>query len=123
MLTAPRPPRCRQNKDPDSPFWDFKFSLKSMDIDYDRLRAGQVVNHFDNNTQLTRKVGRQRRLSLRSRCHRRPQVGLMHNLRTLGRYADSDISQCVSPPRATWHGLVFTRPQLVPEMLRSRAPG
>lgn len=57
------------NTDLDSPFWNLKFGLKFIDLDYDRLQPDQIVNHFDNNTQLTRKV---RRAAPAQRLHPSP---------------------------------------------------
>lgn len=53
---APHARARRQNKDTDSPFYDFKFALKAFDLDHQNLLPHQMVNHFVGNTALTRKV-------------------------------------------------------------------
>lgn len=45
-----------------SPYFDFKWTTKSFDIDYMSLRPHQSVNHFNNNQHLTSKFGITRRL-------------------------------------------------------------
>jgi tubulin monoglycylase TTLL3/8 len=39
-----------------------KWTTKICDIDYSKLKNGQVVNHFNNNQHLTSKFGITRRL-------------------------------------------------------------
>ncbi len=41
---------------PDSYDFDFKWALKSSDIDFGRLKSHQIVNHFQKNRSLTTKV-------------------------------------------------------------------
>lgn len=42
--------------------FDMKWTTKTIDIDFSKLRSGQVVNHFCNNHHLTSKYGISRRL-------------------------------------------------------------
>lgn len=46
-----------QNKDPSSPCFDFKWVLKSKDIDHNQLNDNQLVNHFNKAAAITTKVG------------------------------------------------------------------
>ena len=46
-----------ENKDKSSPCFDFLWTLKQRDIDYESLREGQIVNHFRYNGVITTKVG------------------------------------------------------------------
>jgi tubulin monoglycylase TTLL3/8 len=45
-----------ENKDPESIFFDMIVSLGGKDIDYDKLNKLQMINHFQKNSELTRKV-------------------------------------------------------------------
>jgi len=38
-------------------FFDFRWTLKGRDCDYKNLKPNQIVNHFQNNIELTKKVG------------------------------------------------------------------
>jgi hypothetical protein len=40
-----------------STFFDMKWAVKVADIDFDALRPGQIVNHFQMNIRITTKVG------------------------------------------------------------------
>lgn len=51
-----------ENEDVWSQFYDFKWTTKSIDINYGMLKSGQCVNHFNNNHHLTSKYGLARRL-------------------------------------------------------------
>jgi hypothetical protein len=46
-----------ENANPDSCYWDFKWSLNAQDIDQRNLKTGQIVNHFVGNREMTTKVG------------------------------------------------------------------
>ena len=46
-----------ENKDKTSTWFDFLWTLKQKDIDYENLRDGQIVNHFRYNGVITTKVG------------------------------------------------------------------
>lgn len=46
-----------ENKDKDSPCFDFKWTLKTKDIDTNILKDDQIVNHFSTATAITTKVG------------------------------------------------------------------
>jgi tubulin monoglycylase TTLL3/8 len=45
-----------ENKDRESAFFDLVISLGGKDIDYDKLNKHQMINHFQKNSELTRKV-------------------------------------------------------------------
>lgn len=45
------------NKQRHSVCFDFKWTLKHTDIDYQNLQDNQIVNHFENNSQITTKSG------------------------------------------------------------------
>lgn len=62
-----------ENKDPDSPCFDLKWTLRSKDIDHNALKPGQLVNHFPKASAITTKVG------------------LMHNLKNLIWFNNIDI--------------------------------
>jgi tubulin monoglycylase TTLL3/8 len=51
-----------ENEDVWSPFYDLKWATKIMDVDFYRLSAHQIVNHFNNNQGLTSKFGVARNL-------------------------------------------------------------
>lgn len=51
------------NEDRDSQYFDLKFTLAASDIDFNSLKANQVVNHFRTSTCLTTKVGLMHTLS------------------------------------------------------------
>jgi len=38
-------------------FFDFRWTLKGRDCNYKNLKPNQIVNHFQNNIELTKKVG------------------------------------------------------------------
>ena len=44
------------NPDYDSPFFDLKYVVSGNNLDYRNLLNGQVVNHFEKNTEITTKV-------------------------------------------------------------------
>ncbi len=46
-----------ENKDPLSPCFDLKWTLKSKDIDHNTLSDTQLVNHFNKAAAITTKVG------------------------------------------------------------------
>ena len=46
-----------ENPDLSSPCFDFKWTLRSKDIDHKNLLDHQIVNHFEKNTSITTKVG------------------------------------------------------------------
>jgi hypothetical protein len=46
-----------ENPDMHSVYFDFKWTLKAKDVNYDRLETNQIVNHFRKNTEITTKVG------------------------------------------------------------------
>jgi tubulin monoglycylase TTLL3/8 len=46
-----------QNSDPNSPFCDLKWTLKSIDIAADQLQPWQLTNHFFKNMAITTKAG------------------------------------------------------------------
>jgi tubulin monoglycylase TTLL3/8 len=46
-----------ENKDANSPCFDFKWTLKSKDIDHNAINDNQLVNHFNKATSITTKVG------------------------------------------------------------------
>ena len=46
-----------ENPDKKSNFYDFKWTTKVSDINYDGLKYNQAVNHFNNNACLTSKYG------------------------------------------------------------------
>ncbi|CEM06450.1 unnamed protein product [Vitrella brassicaformis CCMP3155] len=62
-----------ENSDPESDFWDLKWTLKARDIDHTKLEDHQIVNHFSRNTEITTKIG------------------LLRNLRSLIWFEDVDI--------------------------------
>ena len=62
-----------ENKDPDSPCFDLKWTLKSKDIKHNDLNNEQLVNHFPKAQAITTKVG------------------LMHNLKNLIWFNNIDI--------------------------------
>jgi len=62
-----------ENKDPNSPCYDLKWTLKSKDIDHNNLKDWQLVNHFPKASAITTKVG------------------LMHNLKNLIWFNNIDI--------------------------------
>lgn len=51
-----------ENPDYFSPCFDFKWTCKVQDVDYENLLDFQVVNHFDNNQVFTSKYGLSRNL-------------------------------------------------------------
>ena len=63
----------KENKDHDSPCWDFKWTLRSKDINHNEIKPGQLVNHFPKACAITTKVG------------------LMHNLKNLIWFNNIDI--------------------------------
>lgn len=63
----------RQNPDRESEHYDMKWSLRSKEIEHDKLRPAQLANHFKRATSLTTKVG------------------LMHSLRSLAWFEAADI--------------------------------
>lgn len=62
-----------ENKDPNSPCFDFKWTLKTKDIDHNLINDNQIVNHFNKATSITTKVG------------------LCHNLKNLIWYNNIDV--------------------------------
>lgn len=46
-----------ENNNPTSLRFDFKWTLKIKDIEYNKLKDHQIVNHFEKNSCLTSKVG------------------------------------------------------------------
>jgi hypothetical protein len=46
-----------ENPDIYSPCFDFKWTCKVIDINYENLKENQIVNHFDNNQCCTSKFG------------------------------------------------------------------
>lgn len=62
-----------ENKDPTSPCFDFKWTLKTKDIDHNLINDSQLVNHFNKATSITTKVG------------------LCHNLKNLIWYNNIDV--------------------------------
>ena len=62
-----------ENKDPNSPCFDFKWTLRSKDINHAALTNNQLVNHFPKAQAITTKVG------------------LMHNLKNLIWFNNIDI--------------------------------
>jgi len=62
-----------ENKDVNSPCFDFKWTLKSNDIDHNALTNDQLVNHFPKASTITTKVG------------------LMHSLKNLIWFNNVDI--------------------------------
>jgi len=46
-----------ENKDKDSVCFDLKWTLKTKDIDVNKLEDHQIVNHFAKATSITTKVG------------------------------------------------------------------
>ena len=62
-----------ENKDPSSPCFDLKWTLKSKDINHNTLSNDQLVNHFPKAQAITTKVG------------------LMHNLKNLIWFNNIDI--------------------------------
>lgn len=46
-----------ENPNPQSLRFDFKWTLKIKDIEYNKLKDHQIVNHFEKNSCLTSKVG------------------------------------------------------------------
>lgn len=58
-----------ENEDVWSPFFDFKWTTKICDINYMNMKAGQAVNHFNNNHHLTSKYGITRRLRTLTLAH------------------------------------------------------
>jgi hypothetical protein len=45
-----------ENHDQDSLFFDFKCSLSSKNIEHDKVEKIQILNHFENSGEITRKV-------------------------------------------------------------------
>ena len=45
-----------ENPDQESTFFDLKWSLRKLDIDFNTLNSNQIVNHFNGNTKITRKA-------------------------------------------------------------------
>ncbi len=45
-----------ENPDQESLFFDLKWCLRKLDIDFKNLDSNQIVNHFNGNTKITRKV-------------------------------------------------------------------
>ena len=45
-----------ENVDPTSNFFDFKCALSARNVDFYSIKKNQFVNHFEKNTELTRKV-------------------------------------------------------------------
>lgn len=62
-----------ENKNPESPCFDFKWTLRSKDINHNALTNNQIVNHFPKAQAITTKVG------------------LMHNLKNLIWFNNIDI--------------------------------
>jgi len=46
-----------RNKCMDSPCWDLKWVMHKKDIDFQRLKPNQIINHYNNNSCLTSKRG------------------------------------------------------------------
>jgi hypothetical protein len=46
-----------ENTDQESPFYDFKWAIKSKDVIFSEMEEFQIVNHFTKNTLLTTKSG------------------------------------------------------------------
>ena len=46
-----------ENPDQTSPFYDFKWAIKSKDIIFSEMWEFQLVNHFSKNTTITTKSG------------------------------------------------------------------
>lgn len=46
-----------ENKDPNSPCFDLKWTLRARDLDHSSLQPHQVVNHFHKSAAITTKVG------------------------------------------------------------------
>jgi tubulin monoglycylase TTLL3/8 len=46
-----------ENKDPKSPWFDLKWTLRAKDLDHPNLQSHQIVNHFWKSTAITTKVG------------------------------------------------------------------
>eukprot|EP00826_Nyctotherus_ovalis_P036353 TRINITY_DN3214_c0_g1_i2.p1 TRINITY_DN3214_c0_g1~~TRINITY_DN3214_c0_g1_i2.p1 ORF type:complete len:671 (+),score=171.15 TRINITY_DN3214_c0_g1_i2:298-2310(+) len=46
-----------ENAEPDSEFFDFKWTLRHRDLEYSKLQKTQMVNHFQRNGELSTKVG------------------------------------------------------------------
>ena len=51
------------NPDPQSPYFDLKWSLRSCEVSLEQLKPGQLTNHFHKNGAITTKVGLLRSLS------------------------------------------------------------
>ena len=62
-----------ENSEPNSDFFDFKWTLKHRDLKRERLRDYQIVNHFQRNGELSTKVG------------------LMHNIKNLVWFSGTEI--------------------------------
>lgn len=62
-----------ENKDPNSPCFDLKWTLRSKDLDHNALLQTQLVNHFPKASAITTKVG------------------LMHNLKNLIWHNNIDV--------------------------------
>ena len=45
------------NSDVDSPYWDLKWTLRSLEVNQDQLQPWQLTNHFMKNVAITTKVG------------------------------------------------------------------
>lgn len=45
-----------ENVDPSSNYYDFKYALSARNIDFSAMQKNQFVNHFEKNSELTRKV-------------------------------------------------------------------
>lgn len=46
-----------ENKDPNSPCFDLKWTLRARDVDHGHLQDFQIVNHFHKSAAITTKVG------------------------------------------------------------------
>jgi tubulin monoglycylase TTLL3/8 len=46
-----------ENADPDSHYFDLKYTVKKAEIDYVNLLDNQIINHYQNNKALTSKYG------------------------------------------------------------------
>lgn len=46
-----------ENKDQSSPYYDFKWAIKSKDVIFSEMLNFQLVNHFTKNTLITTKSG------------------------------------------------------------------
>jgi len=46
-----------ENKDPKSPCFDLKWTLRARDLDHPNLQSHQIVNHFCKSAAITTKVG------------------------------------------------------------------